>query len=691
MNQYSHQSPRVTVNSDRDRGNVLPMVLVMMVVGSLMVTALLTFAITILRNQPPLEERSDSLEAVRSAMRMAIVMQRDHGPDGCYESSSNSFDVNGRNVTVQCQSLTSENDNGGRLGLIATTNNGEVNGAYPDNEPISIGAGNTTKEILGSVFVNGGQLGGDSSGLKIVDGELFGSTHSSAATSAYRYDQVDLATELTFDAATTCADVYGSSIQSQVISAPSFDDATAPLISTATATGLSVAPDAVAPTTRILGVFVHEDATNVRLVREPNATGGFDVDIAAAGATLPATACFQDVADTDPTFLPRETTTCDSPLVNPEQFSQDPVADGITCDAKPWWSYAGWKPQLLPDYIYPSLPQVPTYPRSSVPVRVGVTDCYVFYPGRYNDPIVLDDGKDYYFASGVYLINNTMTISGKSQVVAGEGTYRGCAFDADAAFLSGSPRDHQITGRGATFLLGSDVAASDPATPTTNGRIELEVASLRINRRVATTSTRGSSGISIMSVNVQRTATGPDDVEIPQNDRVLAPTCLASEAAEYDRDPATSGAANPCLTDIATYSITPTASIGSIEYSKSGLGPDDAIIEARLNGGNRNNNRLLIGGSVFVPNAKIDISRSRTDWRYQVRFGNGVVASSFAFDLPGGGTGAFLIGAESQPTYQKVRLVATTHYDGGDFSSVAELEVDAADRYAINNWTVEAD
>ena len=64
------------------------------------------------------------------------------------------------------------------------------------------------------------------------------------------------------------------------------------------------------------------------------------------------------------------------------------------------------------------------------------------------------------------------------------------------------------------------------------------------------------------------------------------------------------------------------------------------------------------------------------------------MASSFNFDFPTGDATNFLIGQETVTVYEKFKLAAVTTFDGRDFRSITEVEVDASNRYAINNWSV---
>ncbi|MEM1334732.1 MAG: hypothetical protein AAGG08_14870, partial [Actinomycetota bacterium] len=448
---------------DRDSGNILPMTLILLTFGGLVVTALLTFASTLFLNRPPLEDRSDSLEAVRSATRIAITMQRDFGPSACYPSSAGSFFVNGRNVNVSCTVLETENQSGGRYGLIATSASGGF------GEP-SIGASGTNKQIRGDVYVSGGDLAERTAGLDLVDGDLVAGAQATAGTRLHRYATVDPTVLIDVTGVDDCTTLFGPSIAQTDVDTSLFDSAVAPytverMLPLLT---LRVTPDAG---TRTVGVIVRDALGNVELDLNDNDADPMVVGSAVTGVLVnDVSICHQpdlDPADLD--YIPVDQTFCDSPLMATEQFSHVGTPDGITCGAENWWDYAGWKPNILTTHQYPLLPAVPTYPRSATPTQVGSTNCYVFYPGRYADPVTLDGGHDYYFASGVYLFEDTVSVSDGARVVGGEGSWTGCSFDADAAFLPDSPRFHDITGKGVTWLLSDD------------GAIDLDDASLRLN------------------------------------------------------------------------------------------------------------------------------------------------------------------------------------------------------------------
>ncbi|MEM8746077.1 MAG: hypothetical protein AAGF91_05190, partial [Actinomycetota bacterium] len=139
------------------------MTLVFILFGSVVAIALLTFASTLFRNRPPLEERSDSLEAVQSAMNMAVTMQRSFGPDGCFPHTDGDFDINGRSVDISCTVLDDENDLGGRYGLITTSNVG--NAARDD---AAVWTSGSPRQFRNGVFVQGGSFAAGTSTTELV-------------------------------------------------------------------------------------------------------------------------------------------------------------------------------------------------------------------------------------------------------------------------------------------------------------------------------------------------------------------------------------------------------------------------------------------------------------------------------------------------------------------------------------------
>ena len=144
---------------DGDRGSILTITMLMVIVCSLVIGGLLTFTATVIRARPPLEERTRGIESAKSAMRLAIMMQVSRGPSSCISQSSypaGTFDLNGFIGSITCTPLAYYDTGRNRYGVIATQSDptrpalsGSTAGAY---------TGSYLKDIDGDVFLNGGDL-----------------------------------------------------------------------------------------------------------------------------------------------------------------------------------------------------------------------------------------------------------------------------------------------------------------------------------------------------------------------------------------------------------------------------------------------------------------------------------------------------------------------------------------------------
>ena len=457
-------------DSRNDDGSALILVLVLMVVGSLIVTGLLRYTQAILDTRPALHEQNTAAEAVKSVTRMAITLQRDAGPAACFTSST-VYSINGIGVNASCTTLSSYTTGRGRIGVVSTVTNGTTS-----NISTPAWAGSTAQAV------NGGTL---------VD----------SATTAWR--------------------------------------------------------------TRV------GDST-----------------------------------------------------------------DGVT------WSY-------------PKLPQIPSFERPGSQSSIG--SCQIYYPGRYlgTTPLTLNGGS-HYFASGVYYFERPLVITGGAQVVFGEGVHAGCAVDAQAAYATAAPRSHEISGKGATLLLG-DVAY-----------VSVQESSVRINRRVSTASTRGSEGVAIRTVNFGQTNT---TVTVPADVVLLA-----------------DGTTQP----VATHSIVPTANAPTVSYRTSTLAAATAYaVDVRLNGTSVTSNRFIADGYVFTPNAAVRVTSTVAS--YAVAMSNGVVATRVVLGLGSAPSNAtdYAVGVVATTIQRKVLLKVSAATVDHTATSTAVLEVHADRSYAINSWVVD--
>jgi hypothetical protein len=143
----------------------------------------------------------------------------------------------------------------------------------------------------------------------------------------------------------------------------------------------------------------------------------------------------------------------------------------------------------------------------------GYPACSVYFPGTYVDPITIDGTTPVYFASGIYYFENTVRFSGSANVVIGGGAAEGCTNDQEAAFYAvDAPTVHNISGLGATFVLGAQGRlVVDDVTPGSG-------TSVVFNQRYvgpSDVSSTSSAGVSIVSVNGETTGAGYVPLERP--------------------------------------------------------------------------------------------------------------------------------------------------------------------------------
>ncbi len=513
--------------------------MMLVLVGSMVVVGISTFASALMHNRPPLDRRNNAAEAVRSATRMAITLQREYGPRGCF-STSVGWSLNGSGVTTTCATVGTPYVTGsGRYGIIATSNRAG------DTNVQGYGAGGALKDVDGPIFLNAGRVAGNNADLLEKDGDITYSSYASGSTAVNRY-------------------------------------------------------------------------------------------------TNPANAT---VSCADPTLATGDTFAVGSSSINGTSYSHT-----HSCVPDPWWTRAGDNPDGN-GWTYPTLPPLPTYERST-PVTNG--SCTIFYPGRYLLGGTLTLTGSNYFASGVYYFERPIVISPGATVTFGEGRYSGCSTDADAAFATGAPRNHEITGKGATLLLGKTANLT-----ATN-------ASVRFNRRLSTSQTRGSEAVSIRTVSFGVTTA---DVEVPVDQVTLAN--------------GTTVAAN-------VHSIKPSPLNPSVKYSASTLTPTSFAVDVQLNGGSSFSNRFVVDGYVFVPQAKLRVTSNV--WTYQLRLTNGIVASSVQLGLqylPSSPTTNYQSGVLTEYIQRRVRLQSSASVNGRTVVSTATLEIHMDKSYAINSWVVD--
>ena len=332
-------------------------------------------------------------------------------------------------------------------------------------------------------------------------------------------------------------------------------------------------------------------------------------------------------------------------------FAGESVTHTTECVATPWWSSAG---DLASDGSrrYPALPQLPTFERPGSQSTIG--SCNLYYPGRYlgTTPLVLNGGN-HYFASGIYYFERPLQITNGAKVVMGEGRTPGCSFDADAAFVSTAPRAHEITGKGATLIFGRSGTLSVSGDNTT----------VRMNRRLSSSTTRGSEGTSIRTVSF---GTATAAVEVPA-DVVLLPDGSTVAAS--------------------THSVLASASATPAKYGATTVSPTADAISVQTGA----NSVFDVDGYIFTPNAQVSVSGAST--AYTLRMNGGVVATRIVLALqnpPATPSANWLVGVVTEPIQRQVSLQAVASVDGRQVRSTSRLEVNVDRSFAINSWTVDA-
>lgn len=301
------------------------------------------------------------------------------------------------------------------------------------------------------------------------------------------------------------------------------------------------------------------------------------------------------------------------------------------------WSAVASSHDIDTPRTYPPLPPLPTFERPGSQALIG--SCNVYFPGRYlgSSALVLTGGL-HYFASGVYYFERSLTITSGARVVMGQGDVAGCADDSAAASTSRSPRRHEISGRGATLLLGGAA------------RVVVQESSLAINSRLDEVD------ISLRTVGF---GTSTSTAVIPADSVRLA---------------------NGSLVPAATHTVVPPESTTSFAYVASTLAPSTALaLDVRLNGTNPETNRILIAGQIFTPHAGVRITSTTAS--YAVALAGGLVTTRLTTSLslaPSGTGSGYLIGSTLVPDAGATMNIESVASDGR-FSATAAASLHIKD------------
>ncbi len=345
---------------------------------------------------------------------------------------------------------------------------------------------------------------------------------------------------------------------------------------------------------------------------------------------------------------------------------QDPA------DSRLWPDLVGPDPEHNGTHHYPTLPPVPAYVRGTVnPASIG--NCKLLFPGRYIEPVVLDDGR-YYLSSGVYYFEESVTITGGASVVAGQGRFEGCAGgDAIAAGHRAAPTNPTITGRGATFLLGNDA------------RLVVDGARLTMNRRVSDATTRGTDGVSIRTINFGTDPADPAGALMPTipADVVYVGPTYAADNSSCDASVSTEF----CLQGVADHEIVLSVGATASRYTSSTLTSADSALSISQPAGAASNG-VEIDGMILTPNAGLVVADD-ADAAHQVRILGSVVAATVELGAKPGAD--YVVGIVDQAIQQRFSMnVEVTSPSGVSATSHAVVDVHLNGQYAINAWSVDA-
>ncbi|MEZ5217468.1 MAG: hypothetical protein R2715_13025 [Ilumatobacteraceae bacterium] len=344
-------------------------------------------------------------------------------------------------------------------------------------------------------------------------------------------------------------------------------------------------------------------------------------------------------------------TNCDDPTIAASNtLASSPASFALTCTDDAWWAVAG-DDDGSGLRQYPMLPQLPSYTRSGP--MATLAGCNIFFPGRYEGGSTLTLTGTNYFASGIYYFERPLVIDTNATVVFGEGKVAGCVFDSDAAFAPTAPKAHEITGRGATLLLGKS------ATVTIKSG-----AKVSFNRRVSSASTKGSEG---QAIHVVSTGISSSTLTVPQ-DQVRLSDGSSEPVSAHEIPIGTTGA--------------------KAKYTSSTLSASTAALAITLGVGSR----VTVDGYVFAPQAKVTVDGSSGVSDYQLNLLGGIAATSVALNVatPSSVANGWFVGTRSEVIQRKFLLTATAVVSGHNVTSQSAFELNEDKSYAINYWTVDA-
>jgi len=289
--------------------------------------------------------------------------------------------------------------------------------------------------------------------------------------------------------------------------------------------------------------------------------------------------------------------------------------------------------------------------------------CRVFFPGTYSSPVSVSDSVPTYFASGVYYFESTVTFSGASNVVIGEGAVEGCTDDQEAAYnATNAPTNHNVSGLGATFILGSAgrLIVTDSGTGTSGPRVQF-------NTRLVDPTDVGSlpsKNVSIMTVNGQYAGDGSSS-ELNLSGLVRVPRSVLATASSGSTDPV-SGDYLPSTVVTAQDPALTTAVIDiSLTTSKAST--------------------LFVPGYVAVPQGQVNITvGGGLGTGKDVQMVGALLAARVnqTIDQPT----TLSLGMINRIVQKTFKLISTTTSGTPSVTSVALVQVNDYGEFAVNSW-----
>ena len=289
--------------------------------------------------------------------------------------------------------------------------------------------------------------------------------------------------------------------------------------------------------------------------------------------------------------------------------------------------------------------------------------CRVYFPGTYNASLTISDAIPTYFASGIYYFESAVTFSGGANVVIGGGASAGCTDDQDAAYNAiNAPTNHNISGLGATFVLGGAgrFVVSDAGSTTTGP-------SVLFNTRLVDPTdiaSLSSKNVSIISVNGILDGSGSSSSELNIDGQLRGPRSYVSTS------PATDAVSGGYLPSTLVPTLAPSA-------------PETPVIDISFT--KALPSTLNVAGYVAVPQGRVNISAAAgMGVNKDVELVGGVLAALFSQSAVQPAT--IKIGLVNRIVQKTFKLVAVTSSGTPSVSSVAIVQINDYGEFAVNSW-----